>query len=61
MEFKRLLLYELEEFIHKKKTIWKKSNEYMAYLVARGHSLKKVKQAFENVGKMTRTEKRVKK
>ena len=33
----------------------------MAYLVARGHSPKKVKRTFENVGKMTRTEARVKK
>ena len=33
----------------------------MANLVARGHSPKKVKQTFENVGKMTRTEARVKK
>ena len=38
-----------------------KSKEYMAYLVARGHSPKKVKRTFENVGKMTRTEARVKK
>ena len=40
---------------------FKKSKEYMANLVARGHSPKKVKQTFENVGKMTRTEARVKK
>ena len=33
----------------------------MAYLVARGHSPKKVKRTFENVGKMTRTKARVKK
>ena len=33
----------------------------MAYLVARGHSPKKVKRTFENVGKMARTEARVKK
>ena len=33
----------------------------MAYLVARGPSSKKVKRTFENVGKMTRTEARVKK
>ena len=33
----------------------------MAYLVARGHSPKKVKRRFENVGNMTRTEARVKK
>ena len=33
----------------------------MAYLVARGHSPKKVKRTFENVGKMTRAEARVKK
>ena len=29
-----------------------KSNKYMAYLVARGHSPKKVTRTFENVGKM---------
>ena len=40
---------------------FEKSKEYMAYLVARGHSTKKVKWTFENVGKMTRTEARVKK
>ena len=40
---------------------FEKSKEYMAYLVARGHSPKKVKRTFENVGKMTRTEARVKK
>ena len=33
-----------------------KTKEYMAYLVARGHSPKKVTRTFENVGKMTRTE-----
>ena len=33
----------------------------MAYLVASGHSPKKLKRAFENIGKMTRTEARVKK
>ena len=38
-----------------------KSKEYMAYLVAGGHSPKKVKRTFENIGKMTRTEARVKK
>ena len=38
-----------------------KLKEYMAYLVARGHSPKKVKRTFENVGKMTRVEARVKK
>ena len=38
-----------------------KSKGHMAYLVARGHSLRKVKETFENVGKMTRTEARVKK
>ena len=38
-----------------------KSKENMAYLVARGHSPKKVKRTFENVGKMTRTKARVKK
>ena len=35
---------------------WK---EYVAYLVARGHSPKKVKQTFKNVGKMTKTEAKV--
>ena len=34
---------------------------YMAYLLARGHSPKKVKGTFENVGKITRTAARVKK
>ena len=38
-----------------------KSKEYMAYLVARSPSSKKVKRKFENVGKTTRTEARVKK
>ena len=38
-----------------------KSKEYMAHLVATGHSPKKIKRTFENVGKMTRTEARVKK
>ena len=33
----------------------------MVYLVARGHSPRKVKRTFENVGKMTRTAARVKK
>ena len=33
----------------------------MAYLVARAHSPKKVKRTFENVGKMARTEAKVKK
>ena len=33
----------------------------MAYLVSRGHSPRKVKRTFNNVGKMTRTEARVKK
>ena len=37
-----------------------KSKEYMAYVVARGYSPKKVKRTFENVGKMTRPEARVK-
>ena len=40
---------------------FEKSKEYMAYLVARGHSPRKVKRTFENIGKMTRTEARVKK
>ena len=38
-----------------------KSKEYMAYLVAKSPSSKKVKRKFENVGKTTRTEARVKK
>ena len=38
-----------------------KLKEYMKYLVARGHSPNKKTQIFENVGKMTRTEARVKK
>ena len=38
-----------------------KSKEYIAYLVAWCHSPKKVKQTFENVGKITRTEATVKK
>ena len=38
-----------------------KLKEYMTYLVRIGHSPKKVKLTFENVGKMTRTEARVKK
>ena len=37
-----------------------KLKEHIAYLVARGHSPKKVKWTFENVGKMARTEARVK-
>ena len=37
-----------------------KLKKYIAYLVARGHSPKKVKRTFENVGKMRRTEARVK-
>ena len=35
-----------------------KSKEYIAYLVARVHSPKKVKRTFENVGMMTRTKSR---
>ena len=35
-----------------------KSKEYKAYLVTKVHSTKKVKQAFENVGEMTRTNSR---
>ena len=38
-----------------------KLKECMKYLVARGHSPNKKTQTFENVGKMTRTEARVKK
>ena len=38
-----------------------KSKEYMAYLVVKDHSPKKIKQTTENVGKMTKTEATIKK
>ena len=53
LQIKRMFLSE-QDYLERLK-------EYMSYLVAEGHSPKKVKRTSENVGKLTRAEARVKK
>ena len=61
MEFKKRVALQFRRICSSEQDCLKKSKEYMAYVVLRGQSPKKVERTFENIGKMTRTEGRVNK